>query len=198
VAEIGNIKSLPLTELIVKTGIHDAIALKINQKSKLSNKAVAETIINNVRKTIIRNQLTDPKFYDEISKLLDDLIVQSRTDTEQYELFLNKAEELIKRMMKREYTIDIPEILHGNTEAIIIYNNLFSLPKINFKIPESDTERAKLAEKIDQAVKEKAPSGWKGDQARESQVLNAIYPILEQDREATKALFDIIKNQTGY
>jgi type I restriction enzyme R subunit len=198
VAEIGNIKSLPLTELIVKTGIHDAIALKINQKSKLSNIAVAETIINNVRKTIIRNKLTDPKFYDEISKLLDDLIVQSRTDAEQYELFLNKAEELIKRMMKREYTIDIPEILHGNPEAIIIYNNLFSLPKNNFKIPASDTERAKLAKKIDHAVKEKAPSGWKGDQARESQVLNAIYPILEQDREATKALFDIIKNQTGY
>lgn len=198
VAEMGNIKSLPLTELIVKTGIHDAIAFRINQKSKLSNNAVAETIINNVRKTIIRNQLTDPKFYDGISKLLDDLIKQSRTDAEEYKLFLNKAEELIKKMMKRDYAIDIPEILHGNSEAIVIYNNLISLPKNNFKIPPNDIEKAKLAKKIDHAVKEKAPSGWRGDQARESQVLNAIYPILEQDPEATQALFDIIKNQANY
>jgi len=93
---------------------------------------------------------------------------------------------------------DIPGILHGNSEAIVIYNNLFSLPKKNFKIPPVDIERAKLAKKIDQIVKEKAPAGWRGDQARESQVLNAIYPILEQDREATQALFDIIKNQANY
>ena len=100
--------------------------------------------------------------------------------------------------MKREYTADIPEVLHGNSEAIIIYNNLFTLPKINFQIPTSSSERAKLAAKIDLVIRENAPAGWRGDQARESQVLNAIYPILEQDREATQALFDIIKNQARY
>ena len=198
VAEIGDINSLGLTELIVKTGIHDAIALKLNQKGKLSNNAVAETIINNVRKTIIRNQLTDPRFYEKISKLLDDLIKQSRKDTEEYELFLKKAEELVKRMVKKEYSSEIPELLHGNSEAIIIYNNLFTLPKINFQIPESDSERAKLAVKIDLVIKENAPAGWRGDQARESQVLNVLFPILEHDPEATQALFELIKNQTGY
>jgi len=29
-------------------------------------------------------------------------------------------------------------------------------------------------------------------------VLNALFPILERDREATRALFEIIKNQPGY
>ena len=198
VEEIGDINSLGLTELIVKTGIHDAIALKLNQKGKLSNNAVAETIINNVRKTIIRNQLTDPRFYEKISKLLDDLIKQSRKDSEEYELFLKKAEELVKKMVKKEYSSEIPEVLHGNSEAIIIYNNLFTLPKINFKIPVSDSERAKLAVKIDLVIKENAPAGWRGDQARESQVLNVLFPILEQDPEATQALFELIKNQTGY
>nr|MBA3970400.1 hypothetical protein [Gemmatimonadota bacterium] len=47
-------------------------------------------------------------------------------------------------------------------------------------------------------VRESAPAGWKGDQAREAQVLNALYPILDRDREATRALFEIIKNQPGY
>jgi type I restriction enzyme R subunit len=61
-----------------QTGIHDAIAKKLNEKGKLSKNAIAEGIINNVRKTIIRDQLTDPKFYAQMSKLLDDLIKQSR------------------------------------------------------------------------------------------------------------------------
>ncbi len=77
-SDLGNLSSLSLTELIIETGIHDAIAKKLNQKGKLSTNAIAEGIINNVRKTIIRDQLTDPKFYAELSKLLDDLIKQSR------------------------------------------------------------------------------------------------------------------------
>ena len=44
VDEIGDLQSLSLGELIIKTGIHDAIARKINQKGKLSNNNVAETI----------------------------------------------------------------------------------------------------------------------------------------------------------
>jgi type I restriction enzyme R subunit len=47
-------------------------------------------------------------------------------------------------------------------------------------------------------VRESAPAGWRGDQAREAQVLNALYPFLERDREATRALFEIIKHQSGY
>jgi type I restriction enzyme R subunit len=62
-ADMGNLNSLSLTELIVETGIHDAIARKLNEKGKLSRNAIAEGIINNVRKTIIRDQLTDPRFY---------------------------------------------------------------------------------------------------------------------------------------
>ena len=84
-ADLGNLNSLSLTELIIETGIHDAIARKLNEKGKLSKNAIAEGIINNVRKTIIRDQLTDPRFYAEMSKLLDDLIKQSRADTAAYE-----------------------------------------------------------------------------------------------------------------
>lgn len=66
---------------------------------KLTRNAIAEGIINNVRKTIIRDQLTDPRFYEQMSKLLDDLIKQSRADAAAYEEFLRKAEELVKRLI---------------------------------------------------------------------------------------------------
>jgi type I restriction enzyme R subunit len=88
--DLGNLDSLSLTDLIVETGIHDAIARKLNEKGTLSRNGIAEGIINNVRKTIIRDQLTDPRFYAEMSELLDDLIQQSRVDAVAYEAFLRR------------------------------------------------------------------------------------------------------------
>ena len=90
-ADLGELGELSLTELIIETGIHDAIARKLNEKGKLSRNAIAEGIINNVRKTIIRDQLTDPRFYEQMSKLLDDLIKQSRADAAAYEEFLREG-----------------------------------------------------------------------------------------------------------
>ena len=99
--DLGDSKSLPLTDLIVKTGIHDAIARKLNEKGKLSRNAIAEGIINNVRKTIVRERLTDPRFYEEMSKLLQDLIEQSRADAAAYEQFLKDAETFVRRMAEK-------------------------------------------------------------------------------------------------
>lgn len=52
--------------------------------------------------------------------------------------------------------------------------------------------------RIDRTVREQAPAGWKGDETRETQLANALFPLLERDRKATQALFDIIKEQPGY
>ena len=92
----------------------------------------------------------------------------------------------------------MPAVLHGKREATVIYNNLDSLPATSFRYPAADEDRVALAVRLDWVVRESAPAGWKGDQAREAQVLNALYPILDRDREATQALFEIIKNQPGY
>src|SRR5258708_5401772 len=137
-ADMGNLNSLSLTELIVETGIHDAIARKLNEKGKLSRNAIAEGIINNVRKTIIRDQLTDPRFYAEMSKLLDDLIKQSRSDAAAYELFLKNAEDLVKRMSKKDSTAGVPAVLHGKPEAIVLFNNLPSVTTTTFQCPAHD------------------------------------------------------------
>jgi len=196
--DMGNLNSLSLTEMIVETGIHDAIARKLNEKGKLSRNAIAEGIINNVRKTIIRDQLTDPRFYAEMSKLLDDLIKQSRADAAAYEAFLKTAEELVKRMAKKGAVAGVPAVLHGKPEAIVLYNNLGSIPATIFQCPADDEGKAKVALEIDQAMREKAPAGWKGDDTREKQVLNALFPIMSRDRQATQAIFEIIKNQPRY
>lgn len=195
--DLGNLNSLTLTELIIETGIHDAIARKLNQKGKLSKNSIAEAIINNVRKTIIRDQLTDPKFYKQMSKLLEDLIKMSRDSSAAYEEFLKKAESLAKQLVKKDGG-EHPHSLNGNPEAIVLFNNLASLPATTFQCPTDAEEKAKLALEIDLALRERAPAGWKGDETREKQVLNAIFPLMNRDRAATQAIFEIIKNQKGY
>ena len=199
-ADMGNLSSLSLTDLIIKTGIHDAIARKLNEKGKLSRNAIAEGIINNVRKTIIRDQLTDPRFYAQMSKLLDDLIQQNRADTAEYEAFLRRAEALVIRIAQNQPEAGIPSVLHGRPEAIVLFNNLATIPVTTFQCPTDEDEKAQLALEIDLAMREQAPAGWKSDVEgpRGIQVINALFPIMSRDRAATQAIFEIIKNQPGY
>lgn len=195
---MGSLQEMSLTELIIETGIHDAIATKLNEKGRLSNNSVAEGIINNIRKTIIREQLTDPAFYTQMSTLLEDLIQQARTDAAEYEEFLRRAEALVRRLAERKPEAEVPAVLHGNPEAAVLFGNLDKVPSTTFKYPGSEQDRATLALRLDRAVRESAPAGWKGDEVRERQVLNALFPLLDRDREATLALFEIIKRQQGY
>ena len=104
----------------------------------------------------------------------------------------------MKRLAAKQPDAGIPAIMHGKPEAIVLFNNLRSIPTISFQCPVDDDERAELALNLDTTVRESAPAGWKGDHAREAQVLNALFPLLGRDRQATQALFGIIKNQPGY
>jgi len=204
--DVGNVSTLSLTELIIETGIHDAIARKLNDKGKLSKNAIAEGIINNVRKTIIRDQLTDPRFYEEMSKLLDDLIKQSRADAVAYEAFLKQAEDLVKHLARKDSVGGVPAALHGNREATVIFTNLPRIlataragtPAAAEPVAADEAALVKLALEIDRVMRKQAPKDWKGDQAREAQVLNALFPLLKRDRKATSALFELVKNQAGY
>jgi len=199
---LGTVENYSLVELIIQTGIHDAIAKKLNAK-KLSKNSIAEGIINNVRKTIIRDQLTDPRFYAQMSKLLDDLIKLKRQETKDYEKFLEQAEALVKQMAKKGPTDGVPSNLHGNSEATVIFNNLEEIlagGSLSTKEegPIEIEARAKLALEIDVEMRGKAPAGWKGDEMKERIVQNFLHKLLQKDKAATLALFELVKNQPGY
>jgi type I restriction enzyme, R subunit len=197
---LGNLNDLTLTEAIIETGIHNTIAQKLNKKGNLSNNAIAEGIINNVRRTIIRDQLTDPRFYAEMSMLLNDLIQQKRSDTQSYQQFLKDAEALAHRLGRQQPVADIPTALEGKSEAIVLFNNLASIDATTFHCPEEPEAKAAIALELDQVMQSSAPAGWKNDLdgPRGKQVINALFPIMLRDRTATQAIFDIIKNQEGY
>ena len=194
---LGDLEGLTLTEQIVKTGIHDAIARQLNERRVLSKNSVAEAIVNNLRKTIIREQLTDPKYYSEMSALLDDLIKQGRESADAYQKWLQQAEALAKRIVEKSDG-EYPGALANRAEAITIYRNLAELPSKEFQCPTEPDAKAHLALEIDKAMRENAPAGWKGDEPKERIVQNFLHKLLSRDKAATFALFEIIKNQSGY
>jgi type I restriction enzyme R subunit len=47
-------------------------------------------------------------------------------------------------------------------------------------------------------MRENAPAGWRGDQPKESQVKNVLFPLLNRDRIKTTAVFELLRNYQGY
>ena len=133
------------------------------------------------------------------------LIKQKRDDTTAYENFLQQAEELVKKMANGGADKDLPQALVGRPEVAVLYRNLENWMRQIIPInamqeptaPYGD-ERLQLALRLDRAMRDHAPAGWKGDDTRENQVLNALFPIMSRNREATEAIFEIIKNQSAY
>ena len=108
-------------------------------------------------------------------------------------------------MARKDAASDVPAELLGKREAITIYHNLPHIlaaahteEKISEPLAYFEADLVALALKIDRVVREQAPAGWRGDQARETQVQNALFPLLKRDRNATLAVFELVKNQAGY
>ena len=79
--KISPFEGMGLLELIVKTGIADAIASQLGALKGNKN-AIAETIENNVRSKIIKEHLSDPAFYEKMSALLDEIINGAESESD--------------------------------------------------------------------------------------------------------------------
>lgn len=195
---LGTLSDGSFTQAVKELGMHQAISSSMNEKDVLSTNSVAEGIIHNIRQRIFRNHLENPRFYEKMSQLLEDLIGKNRQSSEDYKEFLKIAEKLMLQVMAGEFIDNAPEILSENHEAIVIFDNLSNIPTTTFRCPDDQIEIANLSLKIDKAVRDTAQSHWRGDVGKERAIKNAIYPILNFDGEATIAMFNIIKNQRGY
>ena len=119
---ISPFDGLSLLELIVKTGIAAAIAEQLGGL-KGNKDAIAETIENNVRRKIIKEQLTDPAYYEKMSALLDEIIAARKAKAIEYEAYLKRIAELAKQVEAGQAD-DTPEALKKSPALRALYNNL--------------------------------------------------------------------------
>ena len=119
--KISPFDNMRLLDLIVKTGIADAIN-RLPDGIKGNKDAIAETIENNVRSKIIKEHLNDPAFYDKMSALLDEIIAARKAKAIEYEEYLKRIAELAKRVEAGQAEDTPGELDTPGTRAL--YNNL--------------------------------------------------------------------------
>jgi len=203
--EISPFDNMSLTELIVKTGIADAIRSRL-EALKGNEGATAETIENNVRRKIVEENLTDPAYYEKMSVLLDEIIKARKARAVEYEEYLKRIAKLVQSV-ETGVADDTPEQLKSSPALRALYNNL----KPSGGTP-AEAERAAeelgeyattgdraldLAQRLDAAVREVRPDGWRGVQARENVIKAALLKILHEEAEVER-IFLVIKAQGEY
>jgi type I restriction enzyme R subunit len=203
--KISPFDDMPLLDLIVKTGIGNAIAAQLGGLT--GNKdAIAETIENNVRRTIIKEHLNDPAYYESMSALLDEIIAARKTKAIEYEQYLKRIAELVKKVDAGQAE-DTPEPLRKSPALRALYNNL---KKTQGAPPEADRAAEtqseyqtandatlRLALKIDETVRTVRPDAWRGVQTREQVIKRALYEVLRDEAEVER-IFLIVKAQGEY
>ena len=197
--KISPFDDIPLLELIVNTGIAEAINQQLGGLKGNKN-AIAETIENNVRSKIIKEHLNDPEFYEKMSALLDEIIAARKAKAIEYEEFLKSIAELAKKVQAGKGD-DTPVKLDTPGKRAL-YNNLkvWTNPDGAAEKPAEYTVSGAsvldLALTIDETIKQVRPNDWRGVQAREQVIKAALYKIL-QDVEEVERLFKIIFEHKG-
>lgn len=200
---ISSFDNLGLLALIVKTGIGEAIAARLGAL-KGNQRAVAETIENNVRRKIIQEHLTDPAYYATLSAQLQEIIAQRKAKAIAYEEYLQRIAELAKQVEAGQPP-ETPAALDTPGKRAL-YNNLKTTARVSVtgtpigeepEVYASTGPGLDLALKIDAVVKAVRPDGWRGVQAREQIIKAALYGVL-QDVSEVERIFLIIQAQPEY
>lgn len=171
---------MTLLEIIVNTGIADAIN-SLPRGIQGSKEAVAETIENNVRQKIIKEHLIDPAFFDEMSRLLNEIIRERKANAVVYEEYLKKIAVLAK-MVNEGKGANTPERLNTPAKRVL-YNNL------------DNNEYLALA--VHDKVVKYRPDNWKGNMAKELVIKSKLLEVLG-DEEEVERIFPIVKKQDEY
>jgi type I restriction enzyme R subunit len=178
---IAKFEDVGLVELIVNRGM---AALDTLPEGIRKNKdAAAETIINNVRKTIVDENAMNPKYYDTMSSLLDALIEQRRQQAIDYKEFLEGLIALAMKVGKKESDTVYPGwAKNGAQKALVDFG----------------WDDDVLPIRLDAAIGVAKPHDWVGNRLKEKVVANAIKKILPPGFERFDELFDLVKARDEY
>lgn len=172
---------MTLVDLIVQKG--ESALDELPDAVKQSQEAMAETIENNVRKLIIDEMPTNPKYYLRMSELLDELVKKRKQADIEYSEYLKEVVVLSKKVKNPMDESVSSEIDTAAKRAL--YDNLGQ-----------DVVKA-LA--VDGAVMNARQSDWRGNHLKERAIKIEIKKALpDVADEELKNLLEIIKNQHEY
>lgn len=175
-------EELGLIELVVQKGAD--VADSMPKSLREDEGAMAETIENNVRKTIADENPVNPKYYERMSVLLDELIQQRRQKAIEYQEYLERIRELAGKVLHPEgFTSEYPSSMDSAAKRAL-YDNL--------------GEDELLVTKIDSAIRLTKKADWIGDRFKEREVANAIRQEAEGYDVDIQKVMELARTQRDY
>lgn len=178
---LSEFDDMTLVELIVERG-KDA-ARSLPKGIRENEDATAETIENNVRKLIIDEMAVNPKYYEDMSELLDALIQKRKQEAMDYRAYLEEIVKLTRRASSPESQSSYPPSVN-TTPRRALYDNL--------------EQNEELAVRVDTAICEVKKADWRGNRFKEREVQFAIKSVLGDDGDLVNTIFEIVKAQRDY
>jgi type I restriction enzyme, R subunit len=177
---LSTLDDMTLIQLIVERG---ESALDVFPKEVRQNEeAVAEIIENNVRRLIIDERPINPKYYEQMSALLDTLIEKRREGVKDYKEYLEEIVELTRRIKTPSRETGYPASMTTSGKHAL-YDNL--------------DKNEDLAMQVDESVLDTKEHGWIGHPIKEKKVRKALRKVLH-DESLTNAILEIVKLQDEY
>ncbi len=175
-------EDLGLIELIVEKGADAADVLPTDIRN--NQEAMAETIENNVRRTIVDENPVNPKYYEQMSTLLDELILLRREKAIEYQEYLERIRELSRKIIQPNHSASAYPSSMDSGAKRAFYDN-FGKDEL-------------LATKIDSAIRYTKKADWKGDRFKEREIANAIRQEAVGYDVEVKDVIEIAKAQKEY
>jgi type I restriction enzyme, R subunit len=196
---ISPFEGIGLLDLIVKTGIANAIAEQLADM-KSNEASIAETIENNVRSKILKEQLTNPAYFAKMSALLDEIIRLRKQKAIEYEDYLARIADVAKKVSAGR--ADDTPVQIKTAGQLALYNNLKDRagPHVAQEPPGPLLPTDPVLDsalRLDAAIKSRRPDGWRGVVAKEQMVKQAMYDVLRDIQEVDR-LFPIVFAQKDY
>lgn len=180
--KVSALDDMSLIEVIVERGVD--FVKELPDGIKGNNEASAETIENNVRRKIIEKTETNPKYFEKMSILLNELIAERKRVVISYEEYLKKVVELSKKVHKQESDTNYPDDIRKSRALMSLYDNL-----------DKDEE---LAKKLHYKILSERQDGWRGDPIKSRRIEGIIYSCVGDDDNKIKEIFKIAENQGEY
>ncbi|UUM71588.1 HsdR family type I site-specific deoxyribonuclease [Aeromonas hydrophila] len=176
-------EELGLLELIIERGAEGLEGAP--EGLRKDPEAMAEAIENNVRRTIVDENPVNPKYYEKMSVLLDELIELRRSQAISYQEYLEKVRELAMKVKRpasggaQTYPASV-----DTSAKRALYDNL-GCDEV-------------LVTKIDTAVRYTKKADWLGDRFKEREVAFAIAEEIKEYDVTVADVMTLVKAQPEY
>ena len=185
---LSTFDDIPLVQLIVENG---AAAIGMLPEGIRDNEdARAATIENNIRRLIVDRSEINPRYYEDMSRLLEDLIRQRKQGAMDYREYLSKIADVSEKISAPNTHTYAARINTGALRAL--FDNLGDAPA---------DRREVIALAIDAAIRSTKKHDWRGTYAKRMEVRYAIAKVIDQfsdDNLDLDTIFELVMNQNEY